>query len=39
MFAALLLIAVVGVLIHLILTALSYWLLREWHDSARTRET
>jgi NitT/TauT family transport system permease protein len=39
MFAALLLIAVVGVLIHLILTALTYWLLRDWHDSARTRET
>jgi NitT/TauT family transport system permease protein len=39
MFAALLLIAVVGVLIHLILTALTYFLLREWHDSARTRET
>ena len=35
MFAALLLIAVVGVLIHLILTALTYFLLRDWHDSAR----
>jgi NitT/TauT family transport system permease protein len=39
MFAALLLIALVGVLIHLILTALTYFLLRDWHDSARTRET
>ncbi len=39
MFAALLLIALVGVLIHLILTALTHWLLHDWHDSASTRES
>lgn len=39
MFAALLLIAIIGVLIHLILTAISYWLLRDWHDSAHRRES
>ena len=35
MFAALLLVALVGIAIHLALTALSYWLLHDWHESAR----
>ena len=39
MFAALLLISVAGVTIHLLLTALSHWLLRDWHDSERGRES
>jgi NitT/TauT family transport system permease protein len=39
MFAALLLISVAGITIHLLLTALSHWLLRDWHDSERGRET
>jgi NitT/TauT family transport system permease protein len=39
MFAALLLISVAGIVIYLLLTAVSYALLRRWHDSARGRET
>jgi NitT/TauT family transport system permease protein len=39
MFAALLLISVAGILIFLFFTALSYVLLRRWHESARGRET
>ncbi len=39
MFAALLLISVAGITIYLALSALSYLLLRRWHDSARARET
>jgi NitT/TauT family transport system permease protein len=39
MFAALLLISVTGILIYLVLTAISYALLHRWHDSARGRET
>jgi len=39
MFAALLLISVAGILIFLFFTALSYLLLRRWHESARGRET
>ena len=38
MFAALLLISLTGVLIFLALSALSYFILRRWHESARTRE-
>lgn len=38
MFAALLLIAFAGIMIFLALSALSYLLLRRWHDSARSRE-
>jgi NitT/TauT family transport system permease protein len=38
MFAALLLISVAGILIYLLLTAISNLLLRRWHDSARRRE-
>ena len=38
MFAALLLISLAGILIYLVLTAVSYLLLRRWHDSARGRE-
>ena len=38
MFAALLLIALVGIAIHLAFTALSYWLLHDWHESARASE-
>jgi len=39
MFAALLLISVAGIVIYLVLTAVSYTLLHRWHDSARGRET
>jgi NitT/TauT family transport system permease protein len=39
MFAALLLISVAGITIHVFLTALSHWLLHEWHDSERGRES
>jgi NitT/TauT family transport system permease protein len=39
MFAALLLISVAGIMIYLLLTAVSYALLHRWHDSARRRET
>jgi NitT/TauT family transport system permease protein len=39
MFAALLLISASGITIYLVLSALSYLLLRHWHDSARGRET
>jgi NitT/TauT family transport system permease protein len=39
MFAALLLISVAGIAIYLLLTAISFALLRRWHDSARGRET
>jgi NitT/TauT family transport system permease protein len=39
MFAALLLISVAGIVIYLLLTAISYALLHRWHDSARGRET
>jgi NitT/TauT family transport system permease protein len=39
MFAALLLISIAGITIHLMLTAFSHWLLRDWHDSERGRET
>jgi NitT/TauT family transport system permease protein len=38
MFAALLLISLAGILIYLLLTAVSHLLLRRWHDSARGRE-
>jgi NitT/TauT family transport system permease protein len=38
MFAALLLISVAGILIFLFFTALSYLLLRNWHESARGQE-
>jgi NitT/TauT family transport system permease protein len=38
MFAALLLISVAGITIHVLLTALSHWLLAEWHESERGRE-
>lgn len=38
MFAALFLISVAGVFIFVLLNALSHFLLRNWHDSARTRE-
>jgi NitT/TauT family transport system permease protein len=38
MFAALLLISVAGILIYVLLTAISNLLLRRWHDSARRRE-
>ncbi|MBV8473414.1 MAG: ABC transporter permease [Hyphomicrobiales bacterium] len=39
MFAALLLISVSGMTIYLVLSALSHFLLRNWHESARKRET
>jgi NitT/TauT family transport system permease protein len=39
MFAALLLISVAGITIHVLLTAFSHWLLHEWHDSERGSET
>ncbi len=39
MFAALLLISVSGITIYLVLSALSYLLLRHWHESAQGRET
>jgi NitT/TauT family transport system permease protein len=39
MFAALLLISASGITIYLMLSALSYLLLRHWHESARGRET
>jgi NitT/TauT family transport system permease protein len=38
MFAAFLLISVAGIMIYLLLTAISNLLLRHWHDSARHRE-
>jgi NitT/TauT family transport system permease protein len=38
MFAALLLISVAGITIHVVLTALSHWLLSDWHESERGRE-
>jgi NitT/TauT family transport system permease protein len=38
LFAALLLISVAGICIFLFFTALSYFLLHRWHDSARGRE-
>ncbi len=38
MFAALLLISVAGITIHVLLTALSHWLLSDWHESERGRE-
>jgi NitT/TauT family transport system permease protein len=38
MFAALLLISASGIAIYLTLSALSYGLLRHWHESARERE-
>jgi len=38
MFAALLLISVAGITIHVFLTALSHWLLHEWHESERASE-
>ena len=38
MFAALLLISVAGITIHILLTAFSHWLLHEWHESERGRE-
>ncbi len=37
MFAALALISCTGILIYLVLTMLSFLLLRRWHDSARQR--
>ena len=39
MFAALLLISAAGITIYLLLSALSYLLLRHWHESAHGRET
>ncbi len=39
MFAALLLISASGITIYLLLSALSYLLLRRWHESAQGRET
>jgi NitT/TauT family transport system permease protein len=39
MFAALLLISLSGIMIFIFFGALSYVLLRRWHDSARHRET
>jgi len=39
MFAALFLISVTGIAIYLLLSALSYLLLRHWHESALRRET
>jgi len=39
MFAALLLISASGITIYLVLSALSYLLLRHWHESAQERET
>ena len=39
MFAALLLISASGILIYLMLSALSHLLLRHWHESAHRRET
>ncbi len=39
MFAALALIAVVGVVIFLLTSLLSWFLLRKWHESAITRES
>ncbi len=38
MFAALLLISLAGIAIFAALSALSWWLLHNWHDSATTRE-
>ena len=38
MFAALLLISVAGITIHVVLTALSHWLLSDWHESERGKE-
>ena len=38
MFAALLLISVAGITIHVLLTALSHLLLYKWHESERGRE-
>ena len=38
MFAALLLLALAGVAIHVVLSALSHWLLRHWHASALPQE-
>ncbi len=38
MFAALLLISVAGITIHVALTALSHWLLSDWHESERGKE-
>lgn len=38
MFAALLLISMAGITIHVMLTALSHWLLSDWHESERGRE-
>ena len=38
MFAALLLISIAGITIHVLLTALSHWLLADWHESERGRE-
>ena len=38
MFAALLLISIAGITIHVFLTALSHWLLADWHESERGRE-
>jgi NitT/TauT family transport system permease protein len=39
MFAALVLIAVVGVAIFAVTSFLSWWLLRKWHESAIARES
>ncbi len=38
MFAALVLISITGVAIFLLTTSLSYFMLRRWHDSARSRD-
>ena len=39
MFAALVMISVAGIFIFVMLSAISHFLLRNWHDSARTRES
>ena len=38
MFAALLLLSLAGIAIFFLLSALSYLMLRRWHESALTRE-
>jgi NitT/TauT family transport system permease protein len=39
MFAALLLIAIVGVIIYALTSFVSWFLLRKWHESAISRES
>lgn len=38
MFAALLLLSVTGIVIHLLLSGLEYWLLHSWHESKRRKD-